>query len=255
MSSRSRASLYPLLSLLLLLLGPLGTPPLRAQLGPPDPEASLVAVVTHKAGIAARLAHDHLVVAPLGDTTTLDLSFDPARPETTRFVLETEVEGLVVDDGMLQEQWYPWLEGLAVLEEPFSEISAKDRGKIRQAMLGEEQLDAADHPTLIARLVALEPAEATEDGSPFDWRATVELTIRGESHQRPLAARFELSPPVDGDETRYRLVLEAVGTFRFGDFDIEPYSALFGAVRNDDTFHLVLHLETWITVRPPGSGG
>ena len=222
-----------LLTLLAALVALASVSPLPAAEVELDADASLVAVVTHKAGLGARLAHNHLVALPAPDVA---FDYDAADPTASRFSLRFASENLVVDRGDLQSTWYPMLEAWGVLDEPFSEISDKDRGKIRKAMLGDDQLDAETHPEIAVRLVRLEPG--APEGAPseaFDWRATVALTLVGKTVEIETAASANL----EGQE----LTVEAVGQARFSDFGIEPYSALLGAVRNDDGFHLVLHLE------------
>jgi hypothetical protein len=194
-------------------------------------EQSVLAVVTHKAGPAARLAHNHLVVA---SDVPAELAFAPGEPEATRFVAEIRTDGLAVDDPALQELWYPRLAELGVLSEPFEQPSESDRRKIREAMLSDEQLDGAAHPTLGVRLVAVR-AEASQIGEvAFSHVADVEWTIRGATVMRTVAARWSEEGGV--------VTLEAVGTLRFTDFGIEPYSAVFGAVRNADEFQVYARL-------------
>ena len=65
-----------------------------------DGTRSLFAVLTHKAGIASGLAHDHLVVAAQATTR---LEFDPASPEATRFTFAAAVDALENVDRILGE--------------------------------------------------------------------------------------------------------------------------------------------------------
>ncbi len=195
------------------------------------PEDSVLAVVTHKGGAAARLAHDHLVLA--ADAPT-ELEFSPRNPGGARFAAEIRVEGLQVDDPASQERWYPRLAELRILAEPFKRPSESDRAKIRRAMLSEEQLDLASHPTLEVRLVAVREEPATVGDVAFTHAVDVAWTIRGVEVQRPAAARWEEKEGV--------VMIEAVGALRFTDFVIQPYSAVLGAVRNQDEFHVYLRL-------------
>ena len=194
-------------------------------------DESTVAVVTHKGGFAAAKAHNHLIVAEGYEAT---LVFDPESPLAARFELAFAAESLVVDPWEQEQALYPRLEELGVLDEPFSEVAAKDRAKIRKSMLGDKQLDAAKHPRISARLVGVEESSSTLGGVEFPYAAKLALEVHGERVERPIAARFEVS----GDT----LKVEAVGTFRFTDFGIEPFSAFFGAVKNEDELHVYLHL-------------
>lgn len=212
------------------LLAPAGRAAAEAPLSL-SPEDSVLAVVTHKAGPAARLAHDHLVVAG-GDPPVV--VFAPREAAATRFDVEVQVENLRIDEAALQERWYPRLAELGILAEPFEPPSEGDLAKIRKAMLSSEQLDLAGHPTLRARLLAVREAPSKLGGVAFTHAVDVAWTIRGVTVERPAAARWE--------ESAGAVILEAVGTLRFTDFGIEPYSAVLGAVRNADEFHVYLRL-------------
>lgn len=197
-----------------------------------DSEASILAAVTRKEGIAARLAHHHFIVAPASEAR---LTFDPENPLASTFELRFESDSLEVDPPELQARWYPILEGLGLLESPFADLSEKDRGKIRQAMLGKKQLAAADHPHLGVRLEDLVAEASTVGGEQLTHRGTLALEVRGRTVRRPVSARYSLE---DG-----RLQIDAVATFSFTELGIEPYSALLGAIKVADELYLFTHLE------------
>lgn len=196
-----------------------------------DSEGSIIAIVTHKAGIGSGLAHDHLVAA---GSPEVRLDFEASDPAATRFDLETAAADLVFDDPDLQKRWYPRLEALGILDEAFSEIGEKDRGKIRQSALGPKQLDAENHPRIVARLLELKEEATTLGTVEMTYQAQVEVTIHGETVSRAVPLRTE---EADGAWT-----FEAAAPFRFSDFGIKPYSAMLGAVRNDDEFHVYVSL-------------
>ncbi len=195
------------------------------------PDGSVLAVVTHRAGPAARLAHNHLVVAG-GDGPVV--TFSPQDPAATRFDVELRVEALRIDEAALQERWRVRLAELAILSESFGQPSERDRGKIRAAMLSAEQLDAASHPTLRARVAEVREQATTLGEVAFSHVADVAWTVRSMTVVRPAAARWE-----EGDGT---VTLEAVAALRFTDFGIEPYSAALGLVRNADEFHVYVRV-------------
>lgn len=236
-TTRHRSPALLVLGLSAALLGPLAAPAAELAI---DREASLFAIVTHKGGFAAGLGHDHLVVA---EGYRARLEFDPADPLGTSFEFEAEVEKLVVDRGDLQQRWYPRLAELAVLDEPFGEVSDKDRRKIREAMLSGKQLDAAHQTRVFARLVGIEEGAAQIGEAAFTHRARLEIEVHGVEIERPVAARYRLA---DG-----RLAIDALAELRFTDFGIEPYSAALGAVKNLDDFHLFVHLEAALPKAPP----
>ena len=245
-ASKRCALLHRALQLSLLILAGAGHLPAGAQATSDSPSAAeasadelrvtdtLIAVVTRKAGVGARLAHDHLIVAI---DPRVALRFDPQTPLAAQFDLDFAVQDLTVDPAELQKIWGERLLELGVLDEPYGKLSEKNRGKIRRAMLGEEQLHAEAHPQIRARLGAVR-AQASERGSQlFDYELDLTLEVRGAEVTQPTVARWWVD---EVDEGRHHF--EAVGSFRFSDFGIEPYSALLGAVRNDDTFYVFLRL-------------
>lgn len=207
-----------------------------------DEAESLLAVLTHRAGFAARLAHNHLIAA---SRYSLEVRFDPAHPAQSSASFAMNVADLVVDDPELHGKWYPRLEALGLLDEPFKEISEKDRNKIRGSMLGESQLDAEAHPRIECRVREISERPATSGDTTFPVHATLELTIRGRTISRAVPARYAH----DGKS----LKIETAGVFRFTEFGIKPYSAMLGAVKNRDEFHVFasLTLES-ASARTPG---
>ena len=192
---------------------------------------SVLAVITHKGGFAASKAHNHLIAA---DARAAQLVFDPAEPLAASFTLDFAAESLIVDSWDLQQAWYPRLEELGILGEPFTEVAEKDRRKITKSMLSDEQLDAAKHPRISARLGAVQKGMETHGGVAFPFTATLALEVHGQRVEKPVAARYEAA---DGT-----LAIEALGLFHFTEFGIEPFSAFFGAVRNEDSFHIYVNL-------------
>jgi hypothetical protein len=200
---------------------------------------SLFAVVTRKAGPAARLAHDHLIVAR---APRVELGFDPSAPEAARLVVTVPVQSLDVDPPAERKGRSPRLVELGLLDAGLPPVDEGDRGKVREAMLGDDQLDGARFPTVTAELVGLARRGGGEGARvALGWDATVRLTVRGRTIEKKVPARWEL---VDGE-----LHAEAVAEARFTEFGIEPYSAFLGAVRNADLFHFVVE----IVARPVGA--
>lgn len=194
-----------------------------------DRERSVLAVLTHKAGIAKGLAHDHLITAPLD---ALRLELDPAAPEGARATLVLPVARLEIDHFAARAAWKGRLLELGVGPKELAPIAESDRIKVRQAMLADDQLDAERFPELHAELVGL--SRAANPKGELDGVAKIRLTIRGKTIERDLAARWSVADGV--------LTAEALGELAFTDFGIEPYSGAFGAVRNEDRFHLYLKL-------------
>jgi len=198
-----------------------------------DAERSVVAVLTHKAGVGAKLAHEHLVLAPLAGVA---LDFDPERPAATRVALAVRADALEIDAPAARQRWGRRLVELGALAgEGLKAVPEGDRKKVREAMLSPGQLDAAGFPEIRAELVALE-RRGGEAGArvALGWTARVRLTVRGRTIEKELATRWQ----VEAGE----LTAEALGEARFSELGIEPYSTLLGAIRNDDLFHLFVAL-------------
>ena len=208
-----------------------------------DPQRSVFAVLTHRAGLAARLAHDHLVVAT-GVAATLD--FDPARPEATRCAATANVLALEIDAPEERAALAPRLVELGALSAGLPPVDAGDRAKVRAAMLGRGQLDAEQFPELAGELVSLSPRGGGSGAAgarvALGWDARIRLTVRGRTLEKTVPVRWQ----VEGGE----LTAEALGDFRFTDFGITPYTAVLGAVRNEDLFQLYLR----IVARPAAAG-
>ena len=197
-----------------------------------DPDRSVVALLTHRAGVGARLAHDHLVVAPLAGVT---LELDADRPEAARLTVAVRADALEIDAAAARARWGRRLAELGALAKGLEPVPEGDRAKVRAAMLGASQLDAARHPELRVELVSLARRGGDGDARPTPgWTARVRLTLRGKTIEKELAVRFELEAG--------ELTAEALGEMRFTELGIEPYSTLLGAIRNDDLCHLFVAL-------------
>jgi hypothetical protein len=218
---------FALASALVLATGPLAAASWRV-----DPERTSFAVLTHRAGVGARLAHDHLVVAR-APVATLD--FDPARPQATRFSARANVIALDVDPSEERAALSARLIELGALSSPLPAVDPDDRGKVRKSMLGRDQMAPEEFPEVTAELVGLERRGGGASARvALGWDARVRLTVRGRAVEKAIPARWELE---DG-----ALAAEALGEFRFTEFGIEPYSTMLGAIRNDDLFHLYVKL-------------
>ncbi len=242
----TRLRLHVLVPLLLLAAGALGAQP-PAPPGPAaalplwtvDEAASFFAVLTHKAGVGARLAHDHLVVARAPQVA---IRFDPDRPAAAELDFSLPVLALDVDPAAERAARAERLRVLGVLSGDLPPVDSGDRDKVRAAMLAPTQLFAARFPHVTAELRGLERRGGAAGARvALGWDAAVKVTVRGRTVERRIPVRFA----VDGD----RLTAEALGEFRFTEFGIEPYSAFLGAVRNEDLFHLVVDLTAYRT--PP----
>lgn len=194
-------------------------------------EESVFAVVTKKAGFAARLAHNHLVVAR---DYLVRLSLNPERLERTVFDLEAVSPSLVVDDPAERDRWEERIVALGIVDD----LGAPDEGQreeIREKMLSDDQLDAESDPRISVTLIGVQSGETVEGDVTFPYVAEIAIRVRGETVTREVAADFR----VEGD----RIHVEAVGHFTFEEFGIEPYSAFLGSVKNSNDFVVYLNLQ------------
>jgi hypothetical protein len=196
-----------------------------------DLDESVFAVVTQKAGFAARLAHNHLIVAR---DYTAHLELDPNRLDQTVFELQTLAPALVVDDPTERERWEARIVELGLVEE-LGSPGEDDREDIRKKMLSDEQLDAEEDPTISVSLLGVAPGEMMVGGVTFPYVADISVQVHGETVAQQIAADFR----IEGG----RIFLEAIGHFTFKAFGIEPYSAFMGSVKNKDEFMFYLNLQ------------
>jgi hypothetical protein len=205
-----------------------------------DAERSTFAVLVHRAGFASRFAHDHLVVAR---SPACALDFDPGAPAAARLACRQAVLALDVDPPAERARLAPRLAALGALAGALPAIPEEDRRDIRAAMLDAKQLFAERFPEIRGELVALAPDGG---GTESTWSARLRVELRGETVETTAPLRWRLA----GGE----LTAELLAELAFTEFRIEPYSALLGAVRNADRFHLYVE----IVARPAGgetSGG
>jgi polyisoprenoid-binding protein YceI len=178
-----------------------------------DPAQSALVVQVFKDGVAARLAHDHVVQARAFSGT---VAYDPQKPDTSTIQVTVEVESLQADDPATRRKF--GLQG---------EPSVKDRAEIESAMKSDGQLAAARFPsvTFVSTSVAKQP-----DGRLL---VTGRLTIRGVAQEVKFPAQIAL----EGSRLRGRVQF----TFKQSSFGYQPYSAVLGAIKNKD--EVILHVD------------
>lgn len=210
---------------------PAAEAPSAARIWQVDQDASVFAVVTQKGGFAARLAHNHLIVARGYDVA---FEFDPENLPATTFQFETPSAQLVVDDPVTRERWQGRIVELGLVDD-LGEPGEDDREEIRQTMLSDDQLDAEEYPTISVQVQNVVEGESPVGPEVFAHLAEVAISVHGQTILRDVPARFR----IDGD----RIFVEAVGHFTFEEFGIEPYSAFMGSVKNKNEFVFYLNLE------------
>lgn len=237
-----RPARRPALALVALVAAALPVAGARAE-GPAawrvDAERSRFAVLTHRAGFASGLAHDHLVVARGWEAS---LALDPGDPSTASFRFTVPALSLDVDPAAERSAWAPRLVELGALTGDLPAVDEDDRADVRESMLAPGQLAAEQFPTIAAELVALERRGEAGARVALGWNATVRVSLHGKTVEKAVPVRWEVA---DGE-----LTAEALGEYRFTEFAIEPYSAFLGAVKNADLFHLYVKL----VARPAAEG-
>lgn len=194
-------------------------------------EDSFFSIVTQKKGFAAALAHNHLIAARAYQA---DLKANPQELEKGTFSFSTKASELEVDRADLQKRWFPTIKSLGWLTEPFSELKDSDRETIREHMLDSNQLNGKKFPEITAKVIDIKSSETKLGEKNFSKSATVAVTLLNKTVSRPFATNLTLK----GDE----LTVEAAGQFKFSDFGITPYSALLGAVGNQDQFFMLVNI-------------
>ncbi len=188
-------------------------------------ERSIFAVITQRGGIAARMAHDHLITADEYRATV-----DVTDGTVTGFTFKCGTKQLQVDDPALKDHWSTTFQDAGVLAAPFKAISAGDRDTVREHMLDTDQLDVKQYPDVEAAVISISLRENTFKGTTYSHVATLEFTVHGNTVTRDVAANITTADNI--------VTVHAAAAFRFSEFGIEPYSALFGAVKNLDEFFL-----------------
>jgi len=198
-----------------------------------DAERSSFVVLTHRAGLAAGLAHDHLIVAR---APSVEMTFDPDDPSSAHASLVEPVLALEVDPAAERAALGPRLRTLGALDRDLPPVPEDHRPKVRAAMLDAHQLFAERFPEIRATLDGLAERGGEAPGArvALGWNARLRLEVRGEAVERIVPLRWEV---VDGV-----LHAELLAELRFTEFRIEPYSAVLGTVRNEDLFHVYVDL-------------
>lgn len=172
-----------------------------------DPATSDIRIYVFRGGRAATLGHNHVL-----STSDFDgyVSLDDEAARSARFDLRFDFEALIVDDPALRDATGGAFAGAR---------SESDITGTRRNMLGARVLDAANHPELRVRALAV-------DG---DWPmlvARVAIDWHGWSRD------YDVLLQVDRDDDAVRAKGELV--LRQTDFGITPLSILGGVIAVQD---------------------
>ncbi len=163
-----------------------------------------------KAGMASGLAHDHVVRA---SEFSGKLRIDPVSPSESSIAVTVRAASLVPDEPTVRERF-----------KVAKQLSESDREKVKKTMDGAEQLSVLKFPeiTFVSKRIDVE--------GPGRVKVSGIFTLHGVSREVSFPAAVSLA---DG-------TFHGSGTLEFkqSEFGITPYSALLGAIRNQDTVRL-----------------
>lgn len=172
-----------------------------------DAAASRLLIYVWRGGAAARLGHNHVLSAPALQGSVSLQGDDVA---TAQFELQTRLDALRIDDPDLR----------AATGGSFSGVrSEADISGTQRNLLGPRVLDAAQHPELRVRSLAV----------AGEWPmlvARVAITLHGVTREREVLLQVERAPAS----------LRARGEFvvRQSEFGVTPLSILGGAIAVQD---------------------
>ncbi|BBM82439.1 hypothetical protein [Candidatus Uabimicrobium amorphum] len=192
---------------------------------------SLLSVVVQKAGVASYLAHDHLIYAYKFDAT---LNYSHKNENDTTFSIKIKADNLYADYHPLSKMWNPTLNKLGAFSRKFTKLSDSDRKKVRTNMLSSSQLDSKNHTYIKAKVLQIIDKETQVGERKFNKLIKLSLTVKGKTITREIPGNMKLKNGT--------LFVEALGKYKFTEFGITPYSALLGAIRNSDDFHLYVNM-------------
>jgi YceI-like domain len=195
-------------------------------------ESQQFAVITQKEGIASTLAHDHLIRAT---NVQADITVPEGNILKGKFKVTMPTKDLMMDDPGSQTEMFPKLKSLEIQKKAFSALSESDRKKIKSNMEDASQLDVAQFDTISAEVMEVETGVSEVGTEKFTHSVKVKVTIKGKEVTKTLPAKITLENGT--------LSVLSFGKFKFTDFGIKPYSALFGAIRNSDPFTLFVSFE------------
>lgn len=169
--------------------------------------------VTRKGGVAAALAHDHVIVAT---QVSGAISFSEQDASKSSINVKIDVPSMDVDSAAMRQK-----AGLP------PGPSDDDRKSVKENMLAENQLNGSKFPTM-----TFQSTKITAAGGKY----TVEgnLTIRGVTQK----VSFPATVAMEGGAFHGSGSLKITHT----QFGFEPYSAAFGAIGNQNDITLVLDI-------------
>jgi len=171
-----------------------------------DPSRSEVVVQLFKTGVGSALAHDHVVRATKYSGR---IQLDPNALTTAQVVVEVDATSLVADEAEIRQKY----------NLPLG-LSENSRREIQKTLESEAQLFVQRYPAIHFR------STRVTMGQEDSYTVSGELELRGVT--QPIS--FSLHGEIQNKE----LQATGSGRFRQTSFGYQPYSAFWGAVRNQD---------------------
>tara|TARA_R100000458_G_C8266871_1_gene241881 strand:+ start:273 stop:1865 length:1593 start_codon:yes stop_codon:yes gene_type:complete len=163
---------------------------------------------------ASGLAHDHVMRASNWDGL---VTYNPADISECSFQFSLPVEDLQVDEDAMREYV-----GYG------DTISTSDRITIREHMLAEDQLNSSQYSDI----------SFSSTGCQLVDEAT--LRVSGDMTIRDVAQEWDIDIDFVAQEEAF--YMSSVIDFTHSDFNITPYSAFFGAVRNSEPLKITFDM-------------
>jgi polyisoprenoid-binding protein YceI len=178
-----------------------------------DTARSQLVVQLFKTGVGAAFAHDHVVRA---SKFSGQIDLDPNAPTAAQIAVDVDATALVVDEPEIRKKY----------NLPLG-LSEESRQEIQQTLESESQLYVRRHSNIRFRSSRV---TLVKEGQ---YNVIGELELRGVTQVVSLFVQAELQ----------KEVLRGRGSSRFlqSNFGYQPYSAFWGAVRNQD--EVVLHVD------------
>lgn len=194
-----------------------------------DTTESLLGFVNHKRGLAKMFVED-----PLSYPTayTMDIELDPSL-ESGGFRIHYYVKDVQVADGEMLRRWGDAILAAGATATPLRPSSPSRQERIRKVIVSKRVLHASKYPEIEVRSLGVK--KLTSATTSHTHEINIEILLHGEAVKTVFLATVTLI----GD----RVTIDGAFPLKMTDFNIKPYSTLFGAIRFDDVFHVYLHLE------------
>jgi polyisoprenoid-binding protein YceI len=198
-----RASLLLVVALTLLMAGPSSLWPQASGTYRVDTKKSQIEIHLFKGGFLSSLGDNHLI-----DMTRFSGTADLSKTGPWKAELSADAASLKVVD--------PWGD-------------PSERKDVEDTMLGPQQLDVTHFPTIELHSFSFDPT-----GQDTTWHLVADVKLHGVTRK----ASFSLDCHQIGD----KLQIRGKKMFKLTDFNIQPYSRAFGAVKVKNEFEVTYNI-------------